>query len=393
MNLFNKFLIASMATITAVSLSAFNVEAQNSKASEGVARQILALRAMLDSYAGATNTRISNVETDITSIQGDITSINGDISTLQGDVAGLTTRVGNIEGTLNDHTRCFNRGTPSIYWPRHPEANGNGCVRHTDIMAEAEAVDPPANCNGSSITWSRSGATCDGSYSPLPHGTSVVVRDSVKGNVCSQRYQATGNITISCNDGVVTRSAISCANGDFFDEPSCRGSCFTAETRVTMANGSERDIHTVKIGDKLMGSDGEARTVLALDRPLLWKGKDQRLIEINGDKAFTTDNHPIMTEGGWKAVNPEMAEKEAFDQLAGKIGKLEVGDMLIMAKGETVKVESIKVLPQEDRERRLYNLLLDGDHTYYANGVLVHGSVPDKDGKYPLAHDHNGEPE
>lgn len=160
-----------------------------------------------------------------------------------------------------------------------------------------------------------------------------------------------------------------------------------------MANGSERDIHTVKIGDKLMGSDGEARTVLALDRPLLWKGKDQRLIEINGDKAFTTDNHPIMTEGGWKAVNPEMAEKEAFDQLAGKIGKLEVGDMLIMAKGETVKVESIKVLPQEERERRLYNLLLDGDHTYYANGVLVHGSVPDKDGKYPLAHDHNGEPE
>ncbi|MDE0723641.1 MAG: hypothetical protein OSB62_02955 [Alphaproteobacteria bacterium] len=148
MNLFNKFLIASMATITAVSLNAFNVEAQNSKASEGVARQILALRAMLDSYAGATNTRISNVETDITSIQGDITSINGDISTLQGDVAGLTTRVGNIEGTLNDHTRCFNRGTPSIYWPRHPEANGNGCVRHTDIMAEAEAVDPPSNCNG-----------------------------------------------------------------------------------------------------------------------------------------------------------------------------------------------------------------------------------------------------
>jgi hypothetical protein len=392
MNLFNKFLIASMATITAVSLGAFNVEAQNSKASEGVARQILALRAMLDSYAGATNTRISNVETDITSIQGDITSINGDISTLQGDVTGLTTRVGNIEGTLNDHTRCFNRGTPSIYWPRHPEANGNGCVRHTDIVAEATPIDPPASCNGATQSWGLNNS-CSATHGPMPHGTTATYRKGVTGNICQNSNQYTGSIQITCTDGVLSRSNANCTLGNYYDEPTCRGSCFTSDTLVTMADGSNQDIHTIKVGDKLLGSDGKARTVLALDRPLLWKGKDQRLIEINGDKAFTTDNHPIMTEGGWKAVNPDMAEKEAFDQLAGKIGKLEVGDMLIMAKGETVKVESIKVLPQEERERRLYNLLLDGDHTYYANGLLVHGSVPDKGGKYPLANEHNGEPE
>lgn len=172
-----------------------------------------------------------------------------------------------------------------------------------------------------------------------------------------------------------------------------RGTCFTASTRVSMADGSFKELHKVVVGDRVVGAGGKINTVLSLDRTLLWKGKNQHLIRINGEKEFMTDNHPVMTTNGWEAVNPAVAVTEAYDQLKGKVGTLKVGDDIVSAGGKIVHVNSIDIVPQGDESVRLYNLYVDGDHTYYANDLLVHGGVPDAAGLYPLENMHNGEPE
>lgn len=318
--------IATILAICTIILAA-NVWAQTS-AGEGLSRQVVALKNMMENVSNGLTSRITTLETNLT--------------TARTDIADLQT-------VINRQTLCHNQATTSLYWPNHPDADSNNCVSHTDI-------EGPTGGGGGGGT-----PTCP-----------------------SDQVWVGWRCACACNTNLTPNSMENCA-------AVCRGSCFTAETKVLMADGRDLEIHKVKIGDKLMGRDGAINTVLDLDRPLLRKGKNQHLIEINGEVAFTTDNHPLMTTDGWKALNPEMAEKEAYDQLAGNIGKLEIGQTLVMAQGKRLMIESIMVVPQEDEDRRLYNLMLDGDHTYYANGILVHGSIPDKDGKYPLAKEHNGE--
>ncbi len=171
-----------------------------------------------------------------------------------------------------------------------------------------------------------------------------------------------------------------------------KGSCFTANTFVVMADGTSKEIYKVTVGDQLLGANGEINTVLDLDRTLLWKGKEQHLIRINNEKEFMTDNHPVMTTKGWKSFAPKMAEREAFDQLAGKVQQLEIGDEIILADGALLKVKSIDIVPQAKDDTRLYNFYLDGNHTYHANGMLVYGFVPDKAGHFTISKYHNGEP-
>lgn len=161
---------------------------------------------------------------------------------------------------------------------------------------------------------------------------------------------------------------------------------------IAMADGTFKEIYKIEVGDKVKGADGQVNTVLGLDRTLMWVGKDQHLIRINGEKEFMSDNHPVMTTAGWKALSPDKAEREAYDQLQGKVGQLKVGDVIVMADGKELPVTSIDVVPHGTEDVRLYNLHLDGNHSYYANGMLVYGNVPDKAGLYPLSQDHEGEP-
>jgi len=169
-------------------------------------------------------------------------------------------------------------------------------------------------------------------------------------------------------------------------------SCFTADTLVALEDGSEKPIHEIRVGDRLIGRDGKINTVLELDHALLWKGKPQHLVSINGGKAFMTDNHPVLTTEGWKAINSYTGVREAYDILSGRLGTLKAGDTILLKGGKSLKVETIALMPQAKTSKRLYNFVLDGDHTYTANGFVVMGMVPDKAGRYTVSHQHDGEP-
>jgi hypothetical protein len=162
-------------------------------------------------------------------------------------------------------------------------------------------------------------------------------------------------------------------------------SCFTAGTLVAMADGTPRAIEQVTVGDRVLASDGTANEVVAIERPRLGS---RRLYALNGSDFFVTAEHPFMTEEGWKSIDPGALAAEGSDLPAGR---LSAGDRLFtlaavavpvgagrpaLAEPADVRIEAVRLESltgrAADPDTPLFNLRLNGDHTYFANGLLVH---------------------
>ena len=159
--------------------------------------------------------------------------------------------------------------------------------------------------------------------------------------------------------------------------------CFLAGTLVRMADGRERPIENVSVGDCVCAPGGGQNRVTGVERPRLGR---RRLYGFNGGPAFFTAEHPFMTLSGWKAVDPEATALETRNL---HVAPLVPGDVLLVepvlevvgAKAVGAEAGVAELAPYRlvsiestaaDPETPLYNLLLDGDHRYFANGFLVH---------------------
>jgi len=152
-------------------------------------------------------------------------------------------------------------------------------------------------------------------------------------------------------------------------------SCFAAGTKVTMPDGSYKNIEDVQIGDKVRGKDGD-NTVLGFDRPPLKDGlREPVLYSINKGRPFITSEHPLLTKDGWKSIDPALTRlaKPHINYL--NTTRLNVGDEIITDTGVVV-VEYIEKHKVDNEDQTVYNFVLDGDHTYYADGYLAHNRDP-----------------
>ncbi len=139
--------------------------------------------------------------------------------------------------------------------------------------------------------------------------------------------------------------------------------CFTANTLITMADGSKKPISSVQVGEKVKSEIGES-TVLEIQ---IHDEGDYEVYSINGGKPFVTEEHPFKTIDGWKAINPfTTLEKH---QISSDV--LDINDILYKL-GENELVESIT--KGNIKYPKVYNLSLDNEHVYYANGYLVHNN-------------------
>jgi hypothetical protein len=132
-----------------------------------------------------------------------------------------------------------------------------------------------------------------------------------------------------------------------------------------MADGTTKNIQDVKIGDVLKGETTN-NTVLGFHRPTL----DGKLYSLNGGRYFVTEEHPFKTLDGWKSINPA---KTMTENIGITVTTLKVGDTLITDKGN-VLLKTIDGKVAKDTTP-LYNFFLTGDHTYYADGYLVHNKI------------------
>ncbi len=137
--------------------------------------------------------------------------------------------------------------------------------------------------------------------------------------------------------------------------------CFIAGTMITMANGNFKSIEDVKVGDTLIGSNGNINKVLKL-KPSPHRGLKY---SINGSDYFVTEGHPFMTLKGWSAFNPKLAMKI---NPSLHISILQVGDFIV----KDNSYEEVLTIGATDTDEDVFNFELDGSRDYFANGFLVH---------------------
>ncbi|MEU5611507.1 polymorphic toxin-type HINT domain-containing protein [Streptomyces sparsogenes] len=144
---------------------------------------------------------------------------------------------------------------------------------------------------------------------------------------------------------------------------------FTAETEVELADGGNKSIEDVKVGDKVLATDPQTGKTTA--RPVV------ATIVTEDDKEFTdltidteagpasiiaTDTHPfwVASENRWEDA-----------------GDLTVGMKLRTNTGAMVTVTAVRHFT---KQQRTYDLTVDSIHTYYVlageTPVLVHNSGP-----------------
>jgi hypothetical protein len=192
---------------------------------------------------------------------------------------------------------------------------------------------------------------------------------------CRSAWPGASPVTLTCsrtgNNCGPSRICTACVNGVCSDpatvEEDASGCptwyCFIAGTQVLLADGTSTSIEDVEIGDRLLGGNGSINEVLGfLHHP---KGESKRY-GFNGEEPFATEDHPFMTTEGWKSINPDLTRQSSPGL---SVGRIEVGDVLITRSG-TIAIESIEEEAHVPGET-VYNFILGGNHTYYANGYLV----------------------
>ena len=144
--------------------------------------------------------------------------------------------------------------------------------------------------------------------------------------------------------------------------------CFVAGTQIAMADGSYKNIEDVALGEVVVGKDGAHNTVLEFLRPTLGE-TGASLMAFNNGQPFMASDHPVYVKGqGWKSFDPAMT----YSKYSMTVGKYAVGDVIETQDGAGFEIHSIEEYRDQDLNQTIYNFVLDGNHTYIADNLVVH---------------------
>ena len=155
------------------------------------------------------------------------------------------------------------------------------------------------------------------------------------------------------------------------DPPPPPGCCFTAGTKIAMADGTYNKIEDVAIGDLVLSYDIESgqiipSVVLELSSPF----RDHYYIMSfeSGESLNLTGDHPVrIIKSGtevWGAINP--AASSVTNIL------IEPGDVAV-ALGGYRRITTIRKVPGRIKTYNLSNV--KDTHTFFAEGVVVHNEL------------------
>jgi hypothetical protein len=175
----------------------------------------------------------------------------------------------------------------------------------------------------------------------------------------------------------------------------CSGSCFLAGTLVLMANRTWKAIEEIKAGDKVIGIDGNANTVLA---PYSIKlGNQRSIVKFCDDSLFWSAEHLMWVK------SPEGVEywgTHDYNQYLREKGVYEIEGQVYDYKGLTKKeplivtngyryghlsgwlARQVVVDRSFDESTLVYSMAVDGSHSYIVNGYFATGFVDDTDFDY-----------
>lgn len=243
------------------------------------------------------------------------------------------------------------------------------------------------------------GLAIDFSWDPLPRATSYsITTDDTPGNSLVIYTPGQTNATLYYNPTdpsiVVTLTAQTpCGptSGTVEAAP-----CFLAGAQVQMADNTTKLIEDVQVGDKVLGAFGEINTVLALHRPLVGQAL---MCNINNEH-HTTNHHPhISNDKKFYCGNPALVQSQTYgkvhkviDQAGETVDRLLHGlnpeRILQLTTGVNLKtVDGQRIVKTLETyslppETQLYNLVIDGSHTYHVDGYAVTGWPREDDFDY-----------
>ncbi|MEC9292352.1 MAG: hypothetical protein VX730_08125 [Pseudomonadota bacterium] len=186
------FAIVCMCCALFVSVAAVS----QTRAGEGLSRQLQSVKSMLESFRSHIDGEIARVDSEINTVDSRVDAANTRMDTMDGRMDGIDTQIGGLNSSINSHDN-----------------------RITALENGETGVQVYRNCAQRNVTWGS--GNCRGTQGPIPHGTSITVRDTVQGDICTNRYQYVGYAVYSCNDGVVTRNGQACQRTDFYNENLC----------------------------------------------------------------------------------------------------------------------------------------------------------------------------
>ncbi|HEX5042516.1 MAG TPA: Hint domain-containing protein [Candidatus Polarisedimenticolaceae bacterium] len=172
-----------------------------------------------------------------------------------------------------------------------------------------------------------------------------------------QAYCGTSSL-LSCSSPTACSVHFQCEDGRSATRAcACSAGCFLAGTKISMADGTEKPIEEIQVGDMVLAFDektGELKPdrVAKVHDPVQAEG----YLVVN-DKLLLTNVHPVLTPGGWK-----------------EIGTLEVGDKLIGVDKKELPIRSMRTVAEKVT---VYNFATNPYATYVANGVIVHNKNPE----------------
>lgn len=152
------------------------------------------------------------------------------------------------------------------------------------------------------------------------------------------------------------------------------GICFVPGTKILMADGSEKNIEDVRVGEFVTSYDLEKNEVVkdqVLEITTKPKANLKIIMNLESDQQVEfSPSHPFWIVGkGWSVFDPNVGHPVGNEPL----GEIEVGDsVLFYDKGTLVETRIIS-LKETEEIVKMYNLNnIDGSHTFFANKILVH---------------------
>ena len=135
--------------------------------------------------------------------------------------------------------------------------------------------------------------------------------------------------------------------------------CFVAGTLVSTPSG-ERKIEEMQAGEEVYAYDVDsgARVVSKVEKTSAKPARRVMTLTLDdGSTLGVTPNHPFF-----------LAESKEWV----KASELQVGDTLLKIAGDAFSMATVKTLTSTESEQTVYNLTVEGQHNYFAGGVLVH---------------------
>ncbi len=151
------------------------------------------------------------------------------------------------------------------------------------------------------------------------------------------------------------------------------GSCFIAGTKVTMEDGSEKNIEDIVVGDEVLSFNEstlqtEVKKVIGLKTPI---HNDLVKYEFANQTSITsTFDHPFYVgDLELASYTPFLTNKRY--ELSKEVKQIKAGDMVYLSNG--VSKTAIKdIIELDEKDTQTYIITVEDNHNFYANGILVH---------------------